>query len=161
MQVPGVHWRWRNVVNWLFRTTKSWRSRGKRLKWPAMRKTPLSPNIFLNFRRLARICGTKKISICWIWEHSALLSEGLSDRSPNCRCLESWWKGWTTCNTSTFRISGWEAFHLCNLCLWGARLSITIRLPSTPNNWPSRWMTSNCRRSSIKPMKPIGRWFLW
>ena len=32
----------------------------------------------------------------------------------------------------------WEAFHLCNLCLWGARLSITIRLPSTPNNWPSR-----------------------
>ena len=32
----------------------------------------------------------------------------------------------------------WEAFHLCNLCLWGARLSITIRLPSTPSNWPSR-----------------------
>ena len=33
---------------------------------------------------------------------------------------------------------GGEAFHLCNLCLWGARLSITIRLPSTPSNWPSR-----------------------
>ena len=43
-----------------------------------------------------------------------------------------------TCNTLTSRISGWEAFHLCNLCLWGARLSITIRLPSTPSNWPSR-----------------------
>lgn len=31
-----------------------------------------------------------------------------------------------------------EAFHLCNLCLWEARLSITIRLLSTPSNWPSR-----------------------
>ena len=39
---------------------------------------------------------------------------------------------------STFRISGWEAFHLCNLCLWEARLSITIRLLNTPSNWPSR-----------------------
>ena len=36
------------------------------------------------------------------------------------------------------RISGGEAFHLCSLCLWEARLLITTRLPSTPSNWPSR-----------------------
>ena len=46
--------------------------------------------------------------------------------------------GWTTCNTSISRISGGEAFHLCSLCLWEARLLITTRLPSTPSNWPSR-----------------------
>ena len=34
---------------------------GEKIKMPTMRKTSLSPNIFLSSRQPARICGTRKI----------------------------------------------------------------------------------------------------
>lgn len=35
---------------------------GEKIKMAGYEKTPLSPNIFLNYRRPERICGTRKIS---------------------------------------------------------------------------------------------------
>lgn len=62
---------------------------GEKIKMAGYEKNAAFTKYFPQLSATGAYMWNQKISICWIWEHSALLSEGLSDRSPNCRCLES------------------------------------------------------------------------